>query len=225
VISAFRRQRGDDTRVLPEPGVSCSIPGCGRHDAQPCAYCDRRGRSCSVASCPAHTVIVAAVAYCRRHAGTVNALAATEPDSGGMPDLHDRAPSLVNWIASDMDGTIRALLIDATRPRERVLSDGCVQLTRDMLRRGRWERSWRIIDDTGLVLKVSIHIDDGDDSLVHVRVGDVTVGEGIPPWITNRRNGDAVAASIDVAQRQHFYSSLEEAIAGALRDPGQFTRD
>jgi hypothetical protein len=142
-----------------------------------------------------------------------------------VPDLEDRAPSLVNWIANDTDQAIRVLLTQAARAGEQVVTDSYVQLTRDHSRRSRWQRSWRLVDHTGLVLKVSIYIDEGHDSLVHLRVGDLVVGEGVPPWIARRLKGDEVAVTIDIAQRQLFYSSIEEAIAVAVQDGSNFRRD
>ena len=143
--------------------------------------------------------------------------------ANGLPDLEDRAPSLINWIAHDIDGPVSALLAAVARRGERVIIDGYVQRTRDIIRRARWERSWRLVDDTGLVLKVSIFIDEGDDSLVHVRVGELTVAEGTPPWISGRQ--ETVAVSIDLAQRQRFYDTLIEAIGEAVKDKRLFRRD
>ncbi len=145
--------------------------------------------------------------------------------ANAVADLQDRAPSLISWIADDVNEAIRTLLVTAARTGERVLTDGYVQLTRDIVRRARWERSWRIVDNTGLVLKISLYIDDGDDSLVHVRVGDLLVGEGVPPWIARRGQGEDVAAAIDISQRRQFYNSIESAIAEALQDCDLFRRD
>jgi hypothetical protein len=222
MIATFRRRR----RVEPAPqpsGVACSIRGCASVDAQSCSYRDRRGRSCTLACCRSHSTEVADDFYCRRHASTVRAVTAPIGHANGVPDLEDRAPSLINWIAHDIDGPVSALLATIARRGERVIIDGYVQRTRDIIRRARWERSWRLVDDTGLVLKVSIFIDEGDDALVHVRVGELIIAEGTPPWISGRQ--DAVGVSIDLAQRQRFYDALIEAIAEAVRDRSLFRRD
>lgn len=155
----------------------------------------------------------------------MRAITAPAGHANAVPDLQDRAPSLINWIAKDIDAPLRALLAKAARSGERVITDGYVQLTRDIVRRARWERSWRIVDNTGLVIKVVIYIDEGDDSLVHVCAGDLIVGEGVPPWIEHRRKGDDVAVTIDISQRQRFYNSIQDAIAGALLNRDLFRRD
>jgi hypothetical protein len=105
-----------------------------------------------------------------------------------------------------------------------VLTDGFVQLTRDKVRRARWERSWRIVDHTGLVLKVGIYTDEGADSLVHVRVGDRLVAEGVPPWIASRLEGDEPTPEVESSRRRQFYSSLEESIGAALKQAANFRR-
>jgi hypothetical protein len=55
-----------------------------------------------------------------------------------------------------------------------------------------------------------------------VRVGELTVAEGTPPWISGR--SEAVAATIDLAQRQRFYDTLIESIGEALKDKSVFRR-
>jgi hypothetical protein len=226
VISGLRRrQRRQEPVVAPSSGIACSVRTCASLNAQVCSYRDRRGRVCSLACCEPHSIAVAGSTYCRRHASTVRAITPPAGHANGVADLQDRAPSLISWIANDVDDAVRTLLATAARPGERIITDGYVQLTRDIVRRARWERSWRIVDNTGLVLKVSLSIDEGNDSLVHMRVGDLLVGQGVPPWIARRDQGDDVATAIDISQRQQFYRSIEATIAGALQDRNLFRRD
>jgi hypothetical protein len=219
MISSFRRGKGHDVTpdVAETPStVACSIRGCENQNAQACAYRDRRGRSCGTAACSSHGVSVAGVMYCRRHAGTVQAVGPATENHGGIPDIDDRAPSLVNWIARDLDKAVRANLQQIAHPGETVLVDEHVHLARDQVRRGRWSRSWRLIDHTGLVLKVTVYTNDDDDSTVHVLVGGVTVPCGIPPWIARRSDGSDIEAAVDISQRRVFYQSLETTIAAAI---------
>jgi hypothetical protein len=142
-----------------------------------------------------------------------------------VPDVSDRAASLVGWIARDLDASIRASLAHAARSGESVIADDYVQLVRDQTRDARWERGWRIVDHTGLVLKITLFVNDSDDSVVYVRLGEVIIASGTPPWIANRSEGLSPEASIDLAQRQTFYQSIEAAIATALRDASFYQRD
>jgi hypothetical protein len=227
MISAFRRAkpRADVPPVAIGPsGVLCSARGCVDENAQLCGYRDRHGKSCGAARCAAHGVVLHGVTYCRRHGSTVQAIDTPTGHANDVADVDDRAPSLVNWIANDLDKDVRRLLAEAAQPGENVLTDGFVQLTRDKVRRARWERSWRIVDHTGLVLKVVIYTDEGDDSLVHVRVGDLLIAEGVPPWIASRQDGEESTPTLEISRRQQFYKSLEESIGGAVKQTANFRR-
>ena len=222
MTSFFRRRRPE----LPEPpppeppptGVRCSVPGCPNDNALTCEYRDRRGHMCQVAFCAAHGDVIQGVPYCRRHASTVRAIGPLASDPSGRPDLDDRTPSLVNWISRELDEHIRTQLEAAAREGESVVADDAVHLTRDHSRNLRWERSWRLVEHTGLVLKVSINVSEENDSLVRINVGSEMVADGIPPWIARRRMGDDVDVAIDVAQRQLFYRYLQESIARAVAE-------
>ncbi len=215
--SLFRRHRQEE--VAPQPvstGIACSMPGCLRDTALPCAYRDRRGRGCDAAFCPDHRVTFAGVPYCRRHAGTIQAIGELAFDPNGLPDIDDRTPSLVSWVSRDLDEKVRTMLAAAARPGESVVADDAVRLARDRSRASRWERSWRIVESTGIVLKVTVHISDEDDALVHVTVGADVVADEIPPWIARRREGLPFDAATDLDERRLFYQSLEERIAEAV---------
>ncbi len=226
MIAVFRRK---DNRSKPAPrpatGIACSARGCTDEDAEPCAYRDRRDRTCRTASCRSHGVVVHGVRYCRRHAGTLQALDISSGRPVTVPDVSDRAASLVNWIARDLDASIRASLAGAARTGETVLADEYVHLVRDHTREARWERGWRLVDHTGLVLKVTLYVNDSDNSVVYIRLGEIIVASGTPPWIANRSQGRSPEASVDVAQRQMFYQSIETTIAAALRDASFYRRD
>ncbi len=190
--------------------------GCGNLTAQLCAYRDRRERSCPATICPAHGISLGGVVYCRRHAGTVQAIGELALDQSGRPDIDDRAPSLVDWIARDIDKNVRTMLARTARPGESVLVDDAVRLAHDVRRNARWERSWRLIEHTGPILNVTLHVAEDDDALVHVRVGTEAVADGVPPWIARRREGHHVEAAIDISQRRVFYQYLEETISEAV---------
>ncbi len=212
----FRRRESSAPVAPPFSGIACTMRGCANHTAQLCAYRDRRERSCSATICPAHGISLGGNTYCRRHAGTVQAIGDLARDQSGHPDVDDRAPSLVDWIARDIDRDIRRLLARSARPGESVLADDAARLKHDHRRNARWERSWRLVEHTGPVLNVTLHVTEDDDSLIHVRVGTETVVDGVPPWIARRRDGQDVEAAIDISQRQLFYRYLQETIAEAV---------
>ena len=215
MTTAFRSSQETEGALAPT-ATKCALRGCTNEGAQLCAYRDRRGRACTAAFCSAHSVQFSGIMYCRRHAGTVQAIGELAKDPNGFPDLNDRAPSLVNWISRDLDQSVRRLLGRAARSGESVIVDELVRLAHDPARKARWERAWRIVEHTGLVLKVTVHVSEENDLLVHVRVGTEMVADGVPPWIARRREGQEVEAAIDISQRQLFYRFLEENISAAV---------
>jgi hypothetical protein len=212
----FRRREHVAPKPAPASGITCTMRSCTNDTARLCAYRDRRERSCTAAICPAHGISVGGRTYCRRHAGTVQAIGELARDQSAHPDVDDRAPSLVDWIGRDIDRDIRTLLARAARPGETVLADDAARLAHDFRRNARWERSWRLIESTGPILNVTLHVAQDDDSLVRVRVGTETVADGVPPWIARRRDGQDVEAAIDISQRRLFYRYLEETISEAV---------
>jgi hypothetical protein len=149
--------------------------------------------------------------FCRRHASTLIALDGAEAVAG-MPDLDNRAPSLVGWIGRELDGSIRDLL-------HRVApNDGAAVITdpvRLLLTPGgprRWAKAWKVLDDTSVVNRVSVEVDEHDDSEVSARVDAELIGRGVPPWIERRRAGVAVDAATDANERRQFTAAMARSI-------------
>src|SRR5579864_7315969 len=116
----FNRKRKET--LTPVIGtLLCQARGCHNPTALQCSYVDKRGRTCSGVFCPAHWGVVGGDVYCRRHASTVRALGENARGRLGLPDVDNRGPSLVNWIAGELDGRLRALLTDMSHGDERIL--------------------------------------------------------------------------------------------------------
>jgi hypothetical protein len=219
----FRRTRTENT---PSPatnpaanpasasGVPCTLTGCTNENAALCTYLDGRGRACQAAYCPEHGASIDGAFYCRRHAGVVRAIGSVATPGSGLPDLDNRAPSLVNWIARDLDANVRRLLAASAGRGESVIADETVRVVRDFNRNARWEQSWRLVDHTGLILKVTVQVLEENDSLVRVHVGSGVIADGVPPWIVRRsEDGDMTT---DDEKRQKFYQWLDESIFMAV---------
>lgn len=216
----FRRNRPEEGDQAPPPtlvastGIVCTLAGCSNDTARPCAYRDGRGRACGAVYCPEHGVSTDGKFYCRRHAGVLRAVGAQETPQGGLPDVDNRAPSLVSWIARDLDANVRRLLSGAALPGESVIADETVHVARDFTRKARWEQSWRLVDHTGQILKVTIQVFEENDTLVRVHVGSGVIADAVPPWIVHRTEDSDVAT--DTAHRQRFYLWLDESIFMAV---------
>jgi len=200
----------------PTGTLPCSEHGCGHQTAVNCAYRDRRGRDCPAAFCSEHWSMVGDVVYCRRHASTIIALG-PDVELGAMPALENRGPSLVNHVADEIGPEIVELLRGAARDGETVKADSEVSAIFDHQRRRRWERSWKLIEPTGISLTVSLTVnEDEDDALIDVRVGASVIARGVPPWIARRRAGLAVGGQADTDQRELFHRFFINHIAEAV---------
>src|SRR5579884_2216922 len=107
-MSIFRKKRAQ-----PQPlggTLRCQARGCSNETAMRCEYVDKRGRACMSAFCPAHWSVVGGLVFCRRHGSTIRAIGEQALDGMGWPDIDNRAPSLVSWIARDLDERVRAML-------------------------------------------------------------------------------------------------------------------
>jgi hypothetical protein len=181
-------------------------------DGMQCSYADKRSRRCPTAWCPNHVADVAGFPYCRRHASTMTAIEGGEVVAG-LPDLDNRAPSLVGWIASQLDTSIREVLNRVAPPTGANLVTDPVRL---VITPGgstrRWAKTWKILDNTAVLSRVSIEVDEMDDCHVSARVDSELIGRGLPPWISNRQAGKPVDPGVDAAERAEFAAAMARSI-------------
>src|SRR6202171_2862255 len=228
--SAHRRHRGDATNIIPvrpsaaswaemfgkrkpipapsatvaTPGGACAA-GCGGTVTRICEYVDRRNQSCGTSWCARHTAMIDGVAYCRRHAGVVRAMEKSEVNSGQLPDVDNRAPSLCEWVGNDLDGGVRAIMIMTQRvhPGSTIHSRPLYYVLSGMPRRPLWHRSWMLQNHTGTQLHIAVEVDETRETEVVVRVDSIEVERFVPPWIQERGSGDPGL----IAQRRHYFRS------------------
>jgi hypothetical protein len=205
-----------DTRVV--GSLPCSERGCTNDTGEACGYVDRRGRACGTAWCPDHQSIVAGTVYCRRHAGVVGALVAVEPTT--LPDLENRAPSLVSWVGRDVEQVIERMVRGHGEQlgTDRLVTDPVHLAFLGPERLRVWERSWKLTAHTGWSLRVSLEVDEARDTEVAVRVGRNVVARVTPPWIEARLRGVQLSAADDAAERQAFYEQLTATVAAAVEE-------
>jgi hypothetical protein len=185
---------------------------CGRADGVLCAYVDSRGRSCATDWCPDHVLTIDGLPYCRRHAGIVATLG-TSAEAEHLPDVDNRAHSLANWVGNDLDEGIRGMLGQALRGDETLVVEPILYVF-TVFRTHLWERSWKLVNPGGGVLKVSVDVDEANDAEVRMRLGKRTIMSAVPPWIERRYNPHRFAN--DAQSRREFYalllSSVQEAV-------------
>jgi hypothetical protein len=212
----------DDPRTpagQPPPVVGalpCSARDCANQTGEACAYIDRRSRTCGTAWCPDHQSVVGGRVYCRRHAGVVGALAGAE--QAIMPDLENRAPSLVNWVGRDVEQVIQEI-VSGYRVQlgtDKLVADPVHLVFMGPERARVWERAWKLVDHNGWSMRVAIEVDELRDTVVAVRVGRNVVARMTPPWIEARLRGEQLPAEVDAEQRAEFYRGIAAAAASAI---------
>jgi hypothetical protein len=199
----------------------CTQPGCGNGTGLACEYVDRRGHCCGTAWCPEHRLVIDGRVYCRRHAGVVSALpVGYVGHTAPIPDLETRAPSLVSWVAREVDADIRQLLLAE-------FGEGGVQLVTDPVylvfvgsdRRRAWERAWKLVDRSGQSLRVALLVEEGADAEVAIRVNTAILERLAPPWIVQRLHGALPPPEVDAQRRKDFNRRLLGIIGkGVLRE-------
>jgi len=184
-----------------------------------CSYRDRRGRACPTAWCPTHRAPLAGPVLCRRHAGIVTALGA----SGALPpDLETRAPSLLEWVSRGVDvGIAAALNVVADPQLEQLVTVPGRLIFLGVERHRAWERAWQLAAHTGLTRRVSLVVEEADDSQVVIRVGQTIAGRLTPPWIEQRRRGESVSPEEDAKRRQQFDETILELVRKGLAAEGK----
>jgi hypothetical protein len=199
--------------LLPAPaGSACTEQGCGRPAVHTCAYVDRRRRACGTAWCEEHLVDTDIGGFCRRHGPVMRALARHEQGEGIAPDIDNRAPSLVQWVANDIGPDAIAMLERLRGPRTDldIIADPLDVVLMGTPRTRQWQRSWKISDQTGTAVKLAISVDEALDSEVVVRVDAEAIGRIVPPWIAER--GKQLPPEIDAQWRKAF----RDAVLGAM---------
>jgi hypothetical protein len=197
----------------------CTAQGCDRTVAIRCFYVDRRERVCATTWCIRHGAMFNDNAYCRRHAGTVAAL------SNGfyqlaLPDLDNRAPSLVGWMSDELDAPIRAALQAAARPgtmgETTLVADPVRLITPGLAAQRCWARSWKLVDHLGVVHQVSIEVEEEAQAVVAVRVDHDLIGRSVPPWIERSPIARVPTADEDAASRSAFNAALARSVQAFL---------
>ena len=197
---------------------TCAYAGCKNTNTTRCTYVDRRKRECGYAWCPEHQMIVADEVYCRRHGGVVRAISAIPYEEIEPPDLDNRALSLCEWVAADLDADLRRLLEGMQMGEETwVYAQPLSLMMQRSLGIRAWARGWTLANQTGVMRKVGIHVDESDDASVVATADGREVSREIPPWISDR--GTPISEEAVTRRRAEFRERLLGDIKRALEAP------
>lgn len=220
----LRRVGGTAKDVSSAPGpivgnLPCTRAGCSADNAVSCAYVDRRGSRCQVASCPDDQLLVDGRPYCARHGRVVRVLRVDELGSHPLPDLDNRTASLVDYVAQAVDPQLK-LTLHAVWPEE--LSLGIRPLGVHYAapdRRRVWTRRWALRSQTGNAVTVTLTVAEDQDHVLIVSVDSRPIAEMVPPWIPDR------SVYSTVALRQAFYDSIVGAASHAVQQAHEHDAD
>ena len=192
-------------------GNRCFSLGCKHHPAYRCSYIDRDGMHCMSDWCDEHVVTVDSQPYCRRCSGIVSIIGHLPHDQ--WPSLNNRAPSLVAWVAYDLDDPIQSMLEKAAFGRPNM------QISQQAIgsQASAWSFGWHLSIDGLVAHSIFLEVSEAKDSYFTVIVDGQRVVIAEPPWITRRREGKWVPEYQDQNERQAFYAEISRRIAGALR--------
>jgi hypothetical protein len=205
--------------IATAPTHPCTQDGCSSQDGAACEYVDRRGRECRTAWCIEHRFTIEDRVYCRRHAGVISALPSLDSSLAvSLPDLDNRAPSLVGWVSRQIDGDFWRLLLKELSPGSgaQLVADPVTLIFVGIGRQRAWERAWRLDSHVGIALRVSVVVEELDDTMITVKVGGNTVEQLVPPWIQHRVRGEAVTPDEDRKEREEFYQRVLDSIERGL---------
>jgi hypothetical protein len=160
--------------------------------------------------------VVGDAVYCRRHASVIAALLALPEDDREVPDLDNRAPSLLEYMARRLHSAAVQMLQarGAGSPGSSIMVDAMHMHLAGTPRLRGWEHRWRLLDHTGPLATVGIRIDEETDHLVQVKVDGAVVHSAEPPWIAARAAG---SDADDAVHRQAYDQELVNAMFEGLR--------
>ncbi len=165
--------------------------------------------------------MVADSVFCRRHAGVMAAVLALPEEERELPDLDNRAPSLLEYTARRLHASAVQLLQQegAARPGSAINVDPMHATMAGTPRVRGWEHRWRLLDHTGPLATVGIRVDEDVDSTVQVKVDGNVVYAAQPPWIAERGSWSEEG---DSGRRELFDRELVGAMAEGLARRQQF---
>jgi hypothetical protein len=150
--------------------------------------------------------------FCRRHARLFASAMTGEFQVGQtLPDLDNRSPSLADWVGDALEPRVLDLLWCLCRPgsNDQVAAEALRVVHPTSGGARRWIRTWKIYDHTGVIVQVTVEVDESRDPEVDVKVGRDLVGRGVPPWIERRHRGlPQLSPPDDAEERERFYASL-----------------
>lgn len=169
-------------------------------------------------------MVVEGHVYCRRHGGVMVALSGGPAERASLPDLSNRAPSLVSWVAREIDADVREIL-QSRAPQGALLAVDPVFLIFVGGQRHRaWERTWKVSDHTGHTVRVALQVEETADVEVCVKIGAVVRARVVPPWIAGRLKREQLDPFEDARARKAFNEKILKVIREGVDEELAYAR-
>lgn len=133
--------------AVPEGDLPCAREACDSTTAVPCRYTDRRGHRCDIALCREHRHDAGSRPLCPRHAAILAAIRAGSLLASPLPDVGNRAPSVLAAAASKLDSEFSALLTHNSGGGQLIRNPGRLTFTSD--RHRTWTQRWSVASHRG----------------------------------------------------------------------------
>ena len=187
---------------LVNPSIVCEEANCKNFNTFSCSYVDRKNNKCVSNWCPEHSVEIKGKKYCRRHSGIMQPLSEELLELTPTPDLDSRAASLVEWTANFFSDDIETFLTNFKGDNPELhLAQTALSLTQYGSPRKRgWLRTWQLASELGPYFKVSMLVEEDDDTILLVKVNGEEVAKVVPPWIHT--------SDISDEKREEFKASI-----------------
>jgi len=203
--------------------VYCSARGCTQKTGLACSYIDRHERPCPTGWCPEHRYITHGAVFCPTHGRLLDGTAGEFRESVRV-DLGNVVPVVLSWIAQEVDAEISATMLQLAVEWHQALVLDPVHFALVGPRRVRtWERAWKICENLGPTLRVSIVVEEAEPGIVEARINARPVLRILVPWHESHGFGERPpSAEAAAAGVLHFRERL---LAALTRGIGEWRRD
>lgn len=201
----------------------CSARGCSQKTGLACSYIDRRERPCPTAWCPQHRHVTRGAVFCPAHGRLLDG-SAYEFREDVRVDLGNTVPVALAWAVQEIDAEVSmSMLYLAMEWHQALVLDPVHFALMGANRVRSWERAWKVCDNLGPTLRVSVVVEEGRPDVLQARINAHPVAMLPIPWHESHGVGQppATAAEARAAAlefRERLLSALIRGIAEWRRD-------
>ncbi len=201
----------------------CSARGCAHRTGLACSYIDRRERPCPTAWCPEHRHVTHGAVFCPAHARLLDSTG-DEFHPPARVDLGNAAPAVLAWAVQEVDAEVSSAMLQVAMEWHQALVLDPVHFGLAGAQRVRtWERAWKVCDNVGPTLRVSVTMQEARPGVVEGRINAQPVVLLSAPWHESHGVGQPPATRAEArAQALEFRERL---LVALIRGIAEWRRD